>query len=157
MHHYIWLRTLMKILVFILIMFLSFNFGNSQIENDKALHFAGGALFGLAGAGIAKEVSGGDRAWTFVGAVGSALLVGLGKEAIDAGQEGNSWDNGDILATVLGGVAVGFTIDVFTKNKRRKQAKVSSLNYGAHLNLLYYDSPPTLEGLSYSNTIIYTE
>jgi uncharacterized protein YfiM (DUF2279 family) len=110
----------MRILVFILIMLLSFNFVNSQIESDKALHFAGGALFGLAGAGIAKEISNGDRAWTFVGAVGGALLVGLGKEAVDAGQEGNSWDNGDVLATALGGVAVGITIDIFTGKKRRK-------------------------------------
>lgn len=147
----------MRILVFILMMLLSFNFGNSQIESDKALHFAGGALFGLAGAGIAKEISDGDRVWTFVGAVGGALLVGLGKEAIDAGQEGNSWDNGDVLATTLGGVAIGLTIDIFTKNKRRKQAKVSSLKYEEKLNLLVNNRLPTLEELGYSNSIIHTE
>jgi uncharacterized protein YfiM (DUF2279 family) len=147
----------MRILVFILIMLLSFNFVNSQIESDKALHFAGGALFGLAGAGIAKEISNGDRAWTFVGAVGGALLVGLGKEAIDAGQEGNSWDNGDVLATALGGVAVGITIDIFTGKKRRKQAKVSSLNYDENLNLFFNDRLPTLDELRYSNSITYTE
>jgi uncharacterized protein YfiM (DUF2279 family) len=147
----------MRILVFILIMLLSFNFVNSQIESDKALHFAGGALFGLAGAGIAKEISNGDRAWTFVGAVGGALLVGLGKEAVDAGQEGNSWDNGDVLATALGGVAVGITIDIFTGKKRRKQAKVSSLNYDENLNLFFNDRLPTLDELRYSNSITYTE
>jgi uncharacterized protein YfiM (DUF2279 family) len=147
----------MRILVFILIMLLSFNFVNSQIESDKALHFAGGALFGLAGAGIAKEISDGDRAWTFVGAVGGALLVGLGKEAVDAGQEGNSWDNGDVLATALGGVAVGITIDIFTGKKRRKQAKVSSLNYDENLNLFFNDRLPTLDELRYSNSITYTE
>ena len=147
----------MRILVFILIMLLSFNFVNSQIESDKALHFAGGALFGLAGAGIAKEISNGDRAWTFVGAVGGALLVGLGKEAVDAGQEGNSWDNGDVLATALGGVAVGITIDIFNGKKRRKQAKVSSLNYDVNLNLFFNDRLPTLDELRYSNSITYTE
>lgn len=147
----------MRILVFILIMLLSFNFVNSQIESDKALHFAGGALFGLAGAGIAKEISNGDRAWTFVGAVGGALLVGLGKEAVDAGQEGNSWDNGDVLATALGGVAVGITIDIFTGKKRRKQAKVSSLNYDENLNLFFNDRLPTLDELRFSNSITYTE
>jgi uncharacterized protein YfiM (DUF2279 family) len=147
----------MRILVFILIMLLSFNFVNSQIESDKALHFAGGALFGLAGAGIAKEISNGDRAWTFVGAVGGALLVGLGKEAVDAGQEGNSWDNGDVLATALGGVAVGITIDIFTGKKRRKQAKVSSLNYDEDLNLLFNERLPTLDELRFSNSITYTE
>ena len=147
----------MRILVFILIMLLSFNFVNSQIESDKALHFAGGALFGLAGAGIAKEISNGDRAWTFVGAVGGALLVGLGKEAVDAGQEGNSWDNGDVLATALGGVAVGITIDIFTGKKRRKQAKVSSLNYDEDLNLFFNDRLPTLDELRFSNSITYTE
>ena len=106
---------------------------------------------------LQEEISDGDRAWTFVGAVGGALLVGLGKEAVDAGQEGNSWDNGDVLATTLGGVAVGLTIDIFTKNKRRIQAKVGSLNNEENLNLLVNNRLPTLEELGYSNSIIHTE
>ena len=97
-----------------------------QVERDKVLHFVGGNLYGLAGAGIAKQISDGNRYWTFAGAVGGSLLIGLGKEAVDAGQRENGWDNDDLLATVLGGLSVGFTIDMFTNKKNRKR-KAGSL------------------------------
>ncbi|WP_209065902.1 hypothetical protein [Croceivirga sp. JEA036] len=94
---------------------------HAQIENDKALHFLGGNLYGLAGAGIAKQISKGDRFWTFAGAVGGSALIGLGKEAIDSGKGGSGWDNDDLLATVLGGLTVGVTIDIFTDHKKKRK------------------------------------
>ncbi len=94
---------------------------SSQIDQDKALHFLGGNLYGLAGAGIAKQISKGNRWWTFAGAIGGSTLIGLGKEAVDAGQRPNGWDNDDLLATILGGVTVGLTIDLFTNHKKQKQ------------------------------------
>jgi len=94
---------------------------NGQVERDKALHFLGGNLYGLAGAGIAKQLSDGDRYWTFAGAVGGSLMIGLAKEAVDAGQRENGWDNEDLLATVLGGMTVGLTIELFTNKKRQKR------------------------------------
>lgn len=97
-----------------------------QIERDKALHFLGGNLFGLAGAGVAKQISDGNRAWTFVGSVVGSALVGIGKEAVDSGQEGNQWDNDDLAATILGGVTVGVTIEIFSK-KRNKKKPMGSL------------------------------
>lgn len=97
-----------------------------QIERDKALHFLGGNLFGLAGAGVAKEISDGNRTWTFVGAVLGSALVGIGKEAIDSGQEGNQWDNDDLAATILGGVTMGLAIEIFSK-KRNKKKPMGSL------------------------------
>ena len=111
-----------KILHLFLIFFLvqqSF----SQVERDKALHFIGGNLYGLAGAGIAKQISDGNRWWTFAGSIGGATLIGLGKEAVDAGQRENGWDNEDLLATILGGATVGITIDLFTDNKKKQQKK----------------------------------
>ncbi|WP_420601044.1 hypothetical protein [Flagellimonas sp.] len=103
---------------------------HGQIERDKALHFLGGSLFGLAGAGVAKQISDGNRAWTFAGAVIGSALVGIGKETIDAGQEGNQWDNDDLLATILGGVTVGVTIELFSKkrNKRRPMGSLKTQN-----------------------------
>nr|WP_299172093.1 hypothetical protein [uncultured Allomuricauda sp.] len=98
----------------------------AQIERDKALHFLGGGLFGLAGAGVAKQISDGNRAWTFAGAVIGSALVGIGKEAVDSGQEGNQWDNDDLVATILGGVTVGVTIEIFSK-KRNKKKPMGSL------------------------------
>ncbi|WP_339144394.1 hypothetical protein [Croceitalea sp. MTPC5] len=90
-----------------------------QIENDKVLHYVGGNLYGLAGAGIAKQISNGNRWWTFAGAIGGSTLIGLGKEAVDASQRENGWDNADLLATILGGATVGFTIDIFTDHKKK--------------------------------------
>jgi len=37
----------------------------SQVEQDKVLHFLGGNLYGLVGAGVASQISDGDRTWTF--------------------------------------------------------------------------------------------
>lgn len=95
----------------------------AQIENDKVLHFVGGNLFGLAGAGIAKEISDGNRFWTFAGALGGSALVGLGKEAIDSNPNGSGWDNGDLMATILGGATIGVTIDLFTDHSKRKKTR----------------------------------
>ena len=130
----------------------------AQIEKDKALHFLGGGLFGLAGAGIAKEISKGDRWWTFAGAVGGSALVGLGKEAIDSGQSGNSWDNEDVLATILGGITVGVAIDLFTDHeraaKRRQRSVSSSITFAdgnqSYMVLMQHSQPPNLLTLSFS-------
>jgi len=88
---------------------------HGQVEMDKALHFVGGSLFGLAGAGIAKKASKGNRIWTFAGAVTGSTLAGVAKEAIDDGQSNNSWDNEDLVATILGGITVGLAVELFSK------------------------------------------
>ncbi|MGO4921186.1 hypothetical protein [Maribacter spongiicola] len=111
-----------NILIIIIYTFtLQSTFG--QIEQDKVLHFLGGNLYGLVGAGVANEISDGDRTWTFVGAVGGSLLIGLAKESIDQKQYGG-WSNEDLLATVLGGATVGLTIDIFKKKKQRKREQL---------------------------------
>jgi len=97
---------------------------HAQLENDKLLHFGAGAVSGAFGAFVASELSDGDRGWTFAGAVGSSLIAGLAKEAVDK-KNNNNWDNGDLAATVLGGVSVGITIDLFTAKKRRKSKQLT--------------------------------
>lgn len=113
------MRTLIPTLLFFVL--ASHCYG--QVERDKALHFLGGNLFGLAGAGIAKQASEGNRIWTFVGSVAGSTLIGLGKETVDAGQRENGWDNDDLVATILGGVTVGVTIDLFAKKDDRKRLR----------------------------------
>lgn len=113
----------MKNILIIIIFALSLQIAYSQIEQDKVLHFLGGNLYGLVGAGIANEISDGDRTWTFMGAVGGSLLIGLAKESIDQKQYGG-WSNEDLLATVLGGVTIGVTIDIFKKKKQRKREQL---------------------------------
>lgn len=106
-----------------------------QLESDKALHFVGGNLFGLVGAGVASEISDGDRTWTFFGSLGGSLLIGLAKESIDQKQY-DGWNNADLLATVLGGATVGVAIDIFNKRKQRKNDQLFRDAVGtAHLQL----------------------
>ncbi len=106
------------------ILCLTFNM-YGQIERDKALHFVGGSLFGLVGAGVAKKASEGNRVWTFVGAVAGSTLIGLAKESVDAGQRENGWDNDDLIATILGGVTVGVAIELFSKKKKDGRLRYS--------------------------------
>ncbi len=94
--------------------------GHAQIEQDHLLHFGAGMVAGGAGALVASELSHGSRFWTFAGAVGASVLAGVAKEAIDAGNENNHWDNRDLGATALGGLTVGVVIDLFTAGKRRR-------------------------------------
>nr|WP_297787648.1 hypothetical protein [uncultured Allomuricauda sp.] len=120
------MRTLIPTLLF----FVLASHCHGQVERDKALHFLGGNLFGLAGAGIAKQASDGNRIWTFVGSVAGSTLIGLAKETVDAGQSNNGWDNDDLAATILGGVTVGVTIDLFAKkdDRKRLRGRYSNLN-----------------------------
>lgn len=113
----------MKKIAILIFVFISATKMYGQIGSDKALHFLGGNLYGLVGAGIASEISDGDRTWTFVGALGGSLLIGLAKESIDEKQYGG-WDNADLLATVLGGATIGVTIDIFKKRKQRKRNQI---------------------------------
>lgn len=96
--------------------------GYSQIEEDKALHFAAGAVAGGAGALIASKITKRNRFWTVTGSVAGSLLAGLAKEAIDKGN-GGEWDNGDVGATVLGGAVVGVSIELFSKKEGKFYVK----------------------------------
>ncbi|MGB7394138.1 MAG: hypothetical protein WA913_07085 [Pricia sp.] len=98
---------------------------HAQVQRDKVLHFGGGVLSGAAGALVANKLSDGNRFWTFTGAVGGSLIAGVVKETIDQGKSDNRWDNGDLAATVFGGVTVGVTIDLFSGKKRRNKNPVS--------------------------------
>ncbi len=109
----------MKNILILIILLSSLAQLHAQLENDKVLHFGAGVLSGAVGAFIASELSDGDRCWTYVGAVGTSLLAGLAKETLDK-KNNNRWDNGDLAATVLGGITVGLTIDLFRGKKRRK-------------------------------------
>ena len=118
--------------ILVMLLFIQFSM-RSQIEEDKALHFAAGAFSGAAGALIASKISKRNRFWTVTGSVAASLMAGLAKEAIDKGN-GGKWDNGDLAATVLGGVTVGVSIELFSKKegkyyvKRKKSAKKKKKN-----------------------------
>ncbi|MBW8201066.1 hypothetical protein [Flagellimonas abyssi] len=121
----------MRTLIPILLLFVLATNCYGQIGGDKVLHFVGGSLFGLAGAGIAKHATEGNRVWTFVGAVTGSAIAGVAKEAIDAGQRENGWDNEDLAATILGGITVGIAIDLFSKkdSRGRLRGRYSTFNF----------------------------
>ncbi len=95
---------------------------HSQIQEDKVLHFAAGAVSGAAGALIASKISKRNRFWTVTGSVAASLAAGLAKEAIDK-SNGGKWDNGDLGATVLGGAVVGVSIEIFSKKEGKYYVK----------------------------------
>lgn len=118
-----------------LLFFVQFSV-QGQVEEDKALHFAAGAVSGAAGGLIASKISKRNRFWTVTGSVAASLIAGLTKEAIDKGN-GGKWDNGDLAATVLGGVTVGVSIELFSKksgkyyvrrdkSSKKKKKKINS-------------------------------
>ncbi|MBT8180433.1 MAG: hypothetical protein KJO53_02480 [Eudoraea sp.] len=105
----------------VLVLLIQFSM-RGQVEQDKALHFAAGAFAGATGALIASKVTKRNRFWTVTGSVAASLLAGLAKEAIDTGN-GSEWDNGDLGATVLGGVTVGVSIELFSKKEGKYYVK----------------------------------
>lgn len=121
------MRTLIPTLLFLVLA----SHCHGQVERDKVLHFLGGNLFGLVGAGVAKHATEGNRVWTFVGAVTGSAIAGVAKEAIDAGQRENGWDNEDLAATILGGITVGIAIDLFSKkdSRGRLRGRYSTLHF----------------------------
>lgn len=107
--------------ILVLLLFVQFAL-QGQNQEDKVLHFAAGAFSGAAGALIASKVTKRNRFWTVTGSVAASLLAGLAKEAIDK-SNGGKWDNGDLAATVLGGVTVGVSIELFSKKSGKYYVK----------------------------------
>lgn len=105
----------------LLLIFLACCAGNAQ-SNDKLLHFGAGVVAGGAGAFLAHEISNGDKWWTIAGAIGTSLIAGVTKEAIDKWEDGN-WDNSELAATVAGGVTVGIAIEIFSGPRKRGTAR----------------------------------
>lgn len=78
----------------------------AQIGQDKYYHF---------GAGVITEYTGNKLDFP----IGTAFMVGFGKESLDYLQYGK-FDSKDLIATTLGGVAISLTIKLINKNKDEK-------------------------------------
>jgi len=93
-----------------IIFFLCFHLSFTQIGEDKLYHFAAGAYSGYTGYKVFK---------TPESPIVSAFAIGLGKEVYDEITYGG-FDDADLLATTLGGVAIHFTIKLINKPKDEK-------------------------------------
>ena len=93
-----------------IIFFLCFHLSFTQIGEDKLYHFAAGAYSGYTGYKVFK---------TPESPIVSAFAIGFGKEVYDEITYGG-FDDADLLATTLGGVAIHFTIKLINKPKDEK-------------------------------------
>jgi hypothetical protein len=81
----------------------------AQIGKDKYYHF---------GAGVLTEYTGNKLDFP----IGTAFMVGFGKESLDYIQYGK-FDTKDLLATTLGGLAVTLTIKLLDNEKNNNLIK----------------------------------
>tara|TARA_Y100001938_G_C7957474_1_gene362500 strand:+ start:312 stop:671 length:360 start_codon:yes stop_codon:yes gene_type:complete len=96
----------MKYIMFLMCVNLSF----AQIGEDKLYHFVAGSFSGYTGYKTFK---------TPESPIVSAFAVGFAKEVYDEISYGG-FDDADLLATTLGGVAIHFTIKLIEKPKNEK-------------------------------------
>lgn len=106
-------------MLYLLVLFLIFSFQNyGQGVENVTKHIGAGVVIGGVGGYAAHKIFNGKRGWTWAGAVGSSLAVGLAKETYDTSR-GAQWETEDVLFTTLGGVISGLALDFLLKNRRR--------------------------------------
>ena len=110
----------MKKLSIIIPLLLFFSISNAQLlaENDKQKHYAAGALIGGITYGVILQETE-NKNLAFWGSIASSFVAGYVKETRDK-NSGHYFDNRDLLATTIGGLSVGVTFDIFTRNGKKK-------------------------------------
>ena len=119
------------------VLFFTLSITNAQIQDDKKLHFAAGAIASTVGYEYVYSKTG-DKNQALAAGVLTSMIAGIGKEVYDSFQPKNRFDQHDVAATILGGVTVtalgGITVS-FTiklnlvnfgkeaKNKKKKKQK----------------------------------
>ena len=112
------------------VLFFTLSITNAQIQDDKKLHFAAGAIASTVGYEYVYSKTE-DKNQALAAGILTSLVAGIGKEVYDSFQPKNRFDQQDVAATVLGGVTVSLTIKLnlinfgkeAKKKKRKKQKK----------------------------------
>ena len=111
------------------VLFFTLSSTNAQIQDDKKLHFAAGAIASTIGYEYVYSKTE-DKKQALAAGILTSLVAGIGKEVYDSFQPKNKFDQHDIAATILGGVTVSFTIKLNlinfgkeAKNKKKKKQK----------------------------------
>lgn len=101
---------------------------NAQLltEHDKQRHFAAGAIIGGISYGIILQETE-DKHLAFWGSIATSFVAGYLKETRDKHQ-GAKFDDRDLLATTLGGLSIGVTFDIFTRNGKKK-GRIFNINF----------------------------
>jgi putative lipoprotein len=82
------------------------------IQKDKVMHFVAGAVVGSASYVVAYDITH-DKTKALIASTVMSILAGVGKELIDSRKGGTGFNNQDIVATGLGGLTIGVTINLF--------------------------------------------
>lgn len=102
----------MKLLIILL---LTTCIATGQIQEDKILHFIGGAFVsGTTSLIVYDQTKSTKKA--FIYGLASGLLVGVGKELLDESKY-KGWDNNDLLATVLGSITITIPLNFWEKKR----------------------------------------
>ena len=113
------------------VLFFTLSITSAQIQDDKKLHFAAGAI----ASGIGYEYvysKTQNKQQALAAGILTSIAAGIGKEIYDSLQKKNQFDQHDVAATVLGGVSFSFVIkldainfgsEAKRKNKKRKNKK----------------------------------
>jgi len=108
------------------VLFFTLSITNAQIQDDKKLHFAAGAIASTVGYEYVYSKTG-DKNQALAAGVLTSMIAGIGKEVYDSFQPKNKFDQQDVAATILGGVTVSFTIKLnlinFGKEAKKKKKK----------------------------------
>ncbi len=98
---------------------------NAQLlhEPDKQKHFAAGTIFGGIAYGLVLEETE-DKTLAFAASIVTAFAAGYIKETYDKNR-GYTFDNRDLLATSYGGLSMGITLDIFTRNGKKRKRIIS--------------------------------
>jgi uncharacterized protein YfiM (DUF2279 family) len=114
-----------------IVLFFTLSITNAQIQDDKKLHFAAGAIAsGIGYEYVYSKTQNKEQA--LAAGILTSIAAGIGKEIYDSLQKKNQFDQHDVAATVLGGVsfslvikldAINFGSEAKRKKKKRKNKK----------------------------------
>ena len=85
-------------------------------EQDKQLHFGAGMITSALGYTWSYSKYQ-DKKKAMITGIATSILAGVAKETYD-NMRGREFDERDILATTMGGVAVSITIPLFKKRRK---------------------------------------
>ena len=114
-----------------IVLFFTLSITNAQIQDDKKLHFAAGAIASSIGYEYVYSKTQ-NKEQALAAGILTSIAAGIGKEIYDSLQKKNQFDQHDIAATVLGGVsfslvikldAINFGSEAKRKKKKRKKQK----------------------------------
>jgi len=114
------------------VLFFTLSITNAQIQDDKKLHFAAGAIASSVGYEYVYSKTG-DKNQALAAGILTSMVAGIGKEVYDSFQPKNKFDQHDVAATILGGVTVSFVIKLDAINfgseaKRKRKNKKNKKN-----------------------------